>query len=71
MRYANNEVVERQMQPDDAMPLGDLPIFLAVGNADSVELTIAGRTVDVRPFIRRGQVRIGREELAVLAVSRP
>jgi hypothetical protein len=43
-----------------------LPVFLAVGTADSVEVLVENRPVPLEPYIRNGQVRMTKPELARL-----
>jgi hypothetical protein len=68
VRYANNQTVERVLQSGQALDLASVPIYLAVGIDDRVDLTLGGHPVDVGPFVTDAhQVRIGRAELAALA----
>jgi transcriptional regulator with XRE-family HTH domain len=66
IRYPDNRVIERRLEAGEAMQIGPLPAYLAVGTADSVELRVEDRPVSLKPYIRDGQVRITQPELAKL-----
>ena len=66
IRYPDNRVIERRLEAGEAMQVGPLPAYLAVGTADSVELRVEDRPVSLEPYIRDGQVRITQPELAKL-----
>lgn len=66
IRYPDNRVIERRLEAGEAMQVGPLPAYLAVGTADSVELRVEDRPVSLKPYIRDGQVRITQPELAKL-----
>jgi cytoskeletal protein RodZ len=66
VRYPDNRVVERRLAAGDELHVGPLPVYLAVGTADSVEMRIEDRPVALEPYIRDGQIRITRPELARL-----
>jgi transcriptional regulator with XRE-family HTH domain len=66
IRYPDNRVIERRLEAGEAMQVGPLPAYLAVGTADSVELRVEDRKVSLQPYIRDGQVRITQPELAKL-----
>ncbi|MGE3277063.1 MAG: helix-turn-helix domain-containing protein [Vicinamibacterales bacterium] len=67
VRYANDETVERVLQPGQALDLRSVPIYLAVG-IPNPDVTIGGQPVDVQPWVTDArQVRIGRADLAALA----
>jgi transcriptional regulator with XRE-family HTH domain len=66
IRYPDNRVIERRLEAGEAMQVGPLPAYLAVGTADSVELMVEDRPVSLTPYIRDGQVRITQPELAKL-----
>jgi hypothetical protein len=66
IRYPDNRVVERRLEAGEAMQVGPLPVYLAVGMADSVELRVEDRPVSLTPYIKDGQVRITQPELAKL-----
>ncbi len=75
VRYPDNTVVERVLQPDQSLTLREWPIYLAVGsiganNADGVEFSWGDRTVDVTPFANGNEVRIPVAQLAALAPDR-
>ena len=46
--------------------MGPLPLYLAVGTAESVELQVENRPIALGPYIRDVQVQITRPELAKL-----
>ena len=66
IRYPDNRVIERRLEAGEALQIGPLPAYLAVGTADSVELRVEDRPVSLTPYIRDGQVRITQPELARL-----
>jgi transcriptional regulator with XRE-family HTH domain len=66
VRYPDNRVVERRLDAGEGIDLGPLPVFLAVGTADSLEVRVEDRPVALAPYIRNGQVRITRPQLARL-----
>ena len=66
IRYPDDRVIERRLEAGEAMQVGPLPAYLAVGTADSVELRVEDRPVSLKPYIRDGQVRITQPELAKL-----
>lgn len=66
VRYPDNRVVERQLAAGEELELGPLPVFLAVGTADSVEVRVENRPVALGPYIRNGQVRMTKPDLARL-----
>jgi cytoskeletal protein RodZ len=66
VRYPDNRVVERSLAAGDELEVGPLPVFLAVGTADSVEVRVENRPVALGPYIRNGQVRMTKPELASL-----
>jgi len=66
IRYPDNRVIERRLEAGEAMQVGPLPVYLAVGSADSVELRVEDRPVSLKPYIKDGQVRITQPELAKL-----
>lgn len=66
IRYPDNRVVERRLEAGEELEVGPLPLYLAVGTADSVELQVENRPVALGPYIRNGQVRITQPELARL-----
>jgi len=66
IRYPDNRVIERRLEAGEAMQVGPLPVYLAVGSADSVELRVEDRPVSLKPYIKDGQVRITQPELARL-----
>ena len=66
IRYPDNRVIERRLEAGEAMQIGPLPAYLAVGTADSVELRVEDRKVSLKPYIKDGQVRITQPELAKL-----
>jgi len=70
VRYPDNRVFERRLEAGEELQVGPLPVYLAVGTADSVEMSIEDRPVALGPYIRDGQIRITRPELARLAPSR-
>jgi transcriptional regulator with XRE-family HTH domain len=66
IRYPDDRVIERRLEAGEALQVGPLPVYLALGTADSVELRVEDRPVSLTPFIKDGQVRITRPELAKL-----
>ncbi|MEZ5286086.1 MAG: DUF4115 domain-containing protein [Vicinamibacterales bacterium] len=66
VRLPDNRVTERRLAPGEAFEVGPLPVYLAIGTADSVDLRVEDRPVALEPYIRDGQVRITRPELAAL-----
>lgn len=66
VRYPDNRVLERRLDAGEALEVSALPVYLAVGTADAVEVLIEDRPVALDPYIRSGQVRIGRSQLAAL-----
>jgi Domain of unknown function (DUF4115) len=66
IRYPDNRVVERRLAAGEELDVGPLPVFLAVGTADSVEVLVENRPVALGPYIRNGQVRMTQPELAKL-----
>jgi hypothetical protein len=66
IRYPDNSVVERRLAAGEELDVGPLPVFLAVGTADSVEVLVENRPVPLEPYIRNGQVRMTKPELARL-----
>jgi transcriptional regulator with XRE-family HTH domain len=66
IRYPDNRVIERRLEAGEAMQVGPLPVYLAVGTADEVELRVEDRPVSLAPYIKDGQVRITQPELAKL-----
>ncbi len=75
VRYPDNTVVERVLQPDQSLTLREWPIYLAVGSigandAAGVRLSWGDRTIDVTPFTNGNVVRIRAAQLAALAPDR-
>jgi hypothetical protein len=68
VRYPDNTVTERRLTAGQEMVVGPLPVFLAVGTTEQVELRVEDRTVPLDRFMRNGQIRMSRPELAALAV---
>jgi transcriptional regulator with XRE-family HTH domain len=66
IRYPDNRVVDRKLAAGEELEVGPLPVFLAVGTADSVEVRVENRPVALGPYIRNGQVRMTRPDLAKL-----
>jgi hypothetical protein len=66
VRYPDNRVVERRLEAGEELEVGPLPVYLAVGTADSVEVRVENRRVPLGPYIRDGQVRFTQPELAKL-----
>jgi cytoskeletal protein RodZ len=66
VRYPDNRVVERRLEAGEELELGPLPVYLALGTADSVEVRVENRPVALGPYIRDGQVRFTQPELARL-----
>lgn len=66
VRYPDNRVVERQLAAGDELEVGPLPVFLAVGTAEAVEVRVENRPVPLGPYIRNGQVRMTKPDLARL-----
>ena len=68
-RARANRVTERRLEAGQEMEVGPLPIYLAVGMADGVEVLVEDRPVELDRYIRNGQIRITRPELAALQDS--
>ena len=66
IRYPDDRVIERRLEAGEALQVGPLPVYLALGTSDSVELSVENKPVSLTPFIKDGQVRITRPELAKL-----
>jgi hypothetical protein len=66
VRYLDNRVIERRLAAGEELEVGPLPVFLAVGTADSVEVLVENRPVALGPYIRNGQVRMTKPDLARL-----
>jgi len=66
IRYPDNRVVDRRLAAGEELEVGPLPVFLAVGTAESVEVRVENRPVALGPYIRNGQVRMTRPDLAKL-----
>jgi transcriptional regulator with XRE-family HTH domain len=66
VRYPDNRVVERRLEAGEELEVGPLPVYLAVGTADSVEVRVENRPVALGPYIRDGQVRFTQPDLAKL-----
>lgn len=66
IRYPDNRVVQRRLAAGEDLEVGPLPVYLALGTADSVELRVENKPVALGPYIRDGQVRLTRPELARL-----
>jgi transcriptional regulator with XRE-family HTH domain len=66
IRYPDNRVVERRLAAGEELEVGPMPVFLAVGTADSVEVRVENKPVALEPYIRNGQVRLTRPDLARL-----
>jgi transcriptional regulator with XRE-family HTH domain len=66
IRYPDDRVIERRLEAGEALQVGPLPLYLAVGSADSVELRVENRPVPLAPYIKDGQVRLTQPELAKL-----
>jgi hypothetical protein len=70
VRYPDNSTVERRMAAGERVAFEALPVYVAVGMAAGVELTLGERPVDVSPFVSNGQVRITREDILALTGRR-
>ncbi len=75
VRYPDNTVVERVLQPEQSLTLREWPFYLAVGSigandADGVRLSWGDRTIDVTPFANGNEIRIRAPQLAALAPDR-
>jgi transcriptional regulator with XRE-family HTH domain len=66
VKYPDNRIVERRLEAGEELDLGPLPVYLAVGTADSVEVRVENRPVALGPYIKNGQVRLTQPELARL-----
>lgn len=66
VRYPDNRVVERRLGAGEELEVGPLPVFLAVGTAEAVEVRVENRPVALGPYIRNGQVRMTKPDLARL-----
>jgi len=66
IRYPDNSVVERRLAAGEEIQVGPMPVYLAVGTAESVEVLVEDRPVALQPYIRNGQVRLTRPDLARL-----
>jgi hypothetical protein len=69
VRYADNSVIERVLRAGQSLTLTSAPIYLAVGTAEGVTLTLRGRPIDVTPFKTGDEIRIRAIDLAMLARS--
>ncbi len=69
IRYPDNQVMERRLDAGESVTVDVLPVYLAVGTAEAVEVEVADRLVPLEPYIRSGQIRIGRSQLAALHAS--
>ena len=72
VRYPDNTVVERTLQPMQSLTLREWPIYLAVGSigandADGVRFSWGDRTIDLTSFTRGNEVRIRAAQLVALA----
>ena len=75
VRYPDNSVVERTLQPFQSLTLREWPVYLAIGSieandADGVRFSWSDRTIDVTPFTNGNEVRIRAPQLAALAPDR-
>lgn len=66
IRYPDNRVVDRKLAAGEELEIGPLPVFLAVGTAEAVEVRVENRPVALGPYIRNGQVRMTKPDLARL-----
>lgn len=66
IRYPDNRVVERRLAAGEELEVGPMPVYLAVGTAESVEVLVENRPVALQPYIRNGQVRLTKPDLARL-----
>ena len=66
IRYPDNRVVDRKLAAGEELEVGPLPVFLAVGTAEAVEVRVENRPVALGPYIRNGQVRLTKPDLARL-----
>jgi transcriptional regulator with XRE-family HTH domain len=66
VKYPDNRIVERRLEAGEELDLGPLPVYLAVGTSDSVEVRVENRPVALGPYIKNGQVRLTQPELARL-----
>jgi hypothetical protein len=66
IRYPDNSVVERRLAAGEEIEVGPMPVYLAVGTAESVEVLVEDRPVALQPYIRNGQVRLTKPDLARL-----
>lgn len=71
VRFPDNQVTERRLAAGEEFEVGPLPVYLAIGTADSVELRVEDRPVALEPYIRNGQVRITKPQLAALQDTTP
>ena len=72
VRYPDNTVVERTLQPVQSLTLREWPIYLAIGSigandADGVMFSWGDRTIDVTPFTKDNEVRIRAAQLVALS----
>jgi hypothetical protein len=66
IRYPDNRVVDRKLAAGEELEIGPLPVYLAVGTAEAVEVRVENRPVALGPYIRNGQVRLTKPDLARL-----
>jgi hypothetical protein len=69
VRYADNSVIERVLRAGQSLTLTSAPIYVAIGTAEGVTLTLRGRPIDVTPFKTGDEIRIRAIDLAMLARS--
>jgi len=71
VRFPDNRVMERGLAAGEELEVGPLPVYLAIGTADSVDLRVEDRPVALEPYIRNnGEVRITKPQLAALHETR-
>lgn len=67
VRYADGTVFDRSVADGETVAIVEPPIYIAAG-LPSVTLTLAGRRVDVSPYVSNGQVRVRAGDLAQLLI---
>lgn len=70
VRYADNSTDEQSIGPEQPFTFRAQPVYVVVGVAEGTSLTVAGRTVDMAPFVTHGQIRIGKTSLGTLVAAR-
>ena len=67
MKEGDGTVFDRSVADGETVAIVEPPIYIAAG-LPSVTLTLAGRRVDVSPYVSNGQVRVRAGDLAQLLI---